>query len=144
MSKEFLYTNWRCRTIYNKRLLSRIITDKIRLLLPSSPSSCSSSACANNSYYTVFQTLDNVVDEDWDGHRNIRNKLRFSGVVCFVKFTCSCWMPRAFFINWFANVVASWLLATSTPSHRVTFACGVSRCMPVTLPNQFYAQRFRC
>ena len=72
------------------------------------------------------------------------SELQFSGVVFFVKFTCSCWMPRAFFINWFANVVASWLLATSTPSHRVTFACGVSRCMPVTLSNQFYAQRFRC
>ena len=33
--------------------------------------------------------------------------LRLSGVVFFVKFICSCWMPRAFFIlNWFANVVA--------------------------------------
>ena len=91
MSKEFLYINWRCRTIYNKRLLSRIITDKIRLLLPSSPSSCSSSACANNSYYTVFQTLDNVVDEDWDGHRNIRNKPLLRCQSCNFRGLSSLW-----------------------------------------------------
>ena len=57
------------------------------------------------------------------------SELRFLGFVFSVKFTCSCWMPRAFFINWFTNVVASWLLATSTTSRRVAFACGVSRCL---------------
>ena len=55
------------------------------------------------------------------------SELRFSGVVFFVKFTCSYWMPQAFFINWFANAVASWLLATSTTSRRVTFDCALSR-----------------
>ena len=88
-----------------------------------------------HTYCTVFRTLDNAFDEDWDGHRDTRNMpfkvlgLRFSGVVFFVKFTSSCWMPRAFFINWFANVVASWLLATSTTSRRVTLDCAVSRCL---------------
>ena len=63
-------------------------------------------------------------------------ELRFSGFVFFVKFTCSCWVIQAFFINWFTNVVASWLLATLTTSCRVAFACGVSWC-PWPFPISF-------
>ena len=129
MSEEFLSTNWRCLTIYNKRLFIRIILDKIRLLLPSSTSSCSSPACTSK--MTNDSTLITSFSERWTmlltrtriffffffflgwspRHQKQAavkvSELRFSGVVFFVKFTCSCWVPQAFFINWFANVVAS-------------------------------------
>ena len=69
-----------------------------------------------HTYYISCQTQGNYVALGWLPRRQKHSSVGgagvwFSGVDLFVKFTCSCWVPRSVFINWFAKVVASKLLA---------------------------------
>ena len=53
----------------------------------------------------------------------------FANADLLVKFTCSCCVFLAVFMSWFANTVASNVLATSTTSRSVTFVWAVFLCL---------------